>query len=542
MRDIGVLRRHWFIRSPRTKSAISVKPALQKIDQVSQQCCALLIAAALLSSVLGFCGYFLTMPAWAQAKDDAQVRHYVAVNGSDEGPGDIERPWATINHAAEQAEAGDTIVIHGGRYVLSGQVRPRNSGRQNAWITFTGYPGEEPVLDAQLLPRSSLVHDGLENGAFQIERVSYVRVANLTVINSHDAGFTVRDSNNVDLINNSSKGSFSSGIAVWDTLHNGKVTEHIRILGNTITKATSWDLAPPDTPRRGEPPHEAISIGGAIDFEVAYNHVYNSDKEGIDVKETSKRGKVHHNLVHNIPRQGIYVDAWFGSINNIDVFSNVIHDCGGAGVVLSAENGQLVEDVRIHDNLIFNNEGSGLFLSRWGVDSPRRDVKIYNNVFYHNGYGPAAPGQAYYWLTGGLYLYSRNVFDLSIVNNIFSDNRGFQIGFSELFLADGKSWPAIARAQNIRIAGNLIDGRNTIASPIESGGTPPDRVKIYAINGKLAVFGDPMFKDPDNENFTARRASPALVGRVAEGIYVSRAESKFWWKHGFPPRLNSWNH
>ena len=46
-----------------------------------------------------------------------------------------------------------------------------------------------------------------------------------------------------------------------------------------------------------EPPHEALSIGGAVDFEVAYNHVYDSDKEGIDIKETSKRGKVHHNLV-----------------------------------------------------------------------------------------------------------------------------------------------------------------------------------------------------------------------------------------------------
>ena len=522
--------------------AISVKPASQKIGRVAQQC-ALLMAAALLSSVLGFCGYFLTMPALAQAKDNshkriAHVRHYVAVDGSDEGPGDIERPWATINHAAEQAAAGDTIVVRGGRYLLSAQVRPRNSGRQNAWITFTGYQGEEPVLDAQLLLRSSLVQDGLDNGAFQIERVSYVRVANLTVINSHDAGFTVRDSNNVDLINNSTKGSFSSGIAVWDTLHNGKVTEHIRILGNTITKATSWDLAPPNTPRRGEPPHEAISIGGAIDFEIAYNHVFDSDKEGIDVKETSKRGKVHHNLVHNIPRQGIYVDAWFGSINDIDIFSNVVHDCGMAGVVLSVENGQSVDSVRIHENLIFNNEGSGLFFSRWGVDGPRRNVKIYNNVFYHNGYGTPASGQTYYWLTGGLYLYSRNVFDLSIIDNIFSDNRGFQIGFSELFLADGKSWSAMAQEQNIRISGNLIDGTASIASPIESGGNPADRVKIYAINGETPILGNPMFKDPANEDFTGNRGSPAVVGRVARRIDALGGKTKFWWKHDFPPKLN----
>ena len=73
-----------------------------------------------------------------------------------------------------------------------------------------------------MVPRSALVKDGLDNGAFQIEGVSYVRVANLTVINSHDAGFTIRDSSNIDLINNSTKGTFSSGIAVWDTNHEGE--------------------------------------------------------------------------------------------------------------------------------------------------------------------------------------------------------------------------------------------------------------------------------------------------------------------------------
>ena len=108
-----------------------------------------------------------------------------------------------------------------------------------AWITFIGYPGEEPILDVQLVPRSSLAQGGLDNGAFQIEGVSYVRVTNLTVINSHDAGFTIRDSSNIDLINNSTKGTFSSGITIWDTDHEGKKTTHIQIIGNTITRATT---------------------------------------------------------------------------------------------------------------------------------------------------------------------------------------------------------------------------------------------------------------------------------------------------------------
>ena len=74
--------------------------------------------------------------------------HFVAVNGNDNGPGTADRPWATINHAAEQVEAGGTVAVRGGHYVLSAQVRPRDSGRSDAWITFIGYHGGKTVSDA----------------------------------------------------------------------------------------------------------------------------------------------------------------------------------------------------------------------------------------------------------------------------------------------------------------------------------------------------------------------------------------------------------
>ena len=499
------------------------------------------IIGLLLLACFGFCNSS-TSPAFAKKESASEdlfgnrgATHFVATSGNDNGPGTAERPWATVNYAAEQAGPGDTIIVRGGHYVLPAQVRLRNSGRPDAWITFMGHRGEEAILDAQMVrrPPSAI----LNNGAFQIEGVSFIRVANLRVINSHDAGFTVRDSNNVDLINNSTKGTFSSGIAVWDTNHEGKVANNIRIIGNTITNATTWDLAPPDVPKRRWAPHEALSIGGAVNFEVAYNHVYGSDNEGIDVKETSKRGKVHHNLVHDMGAQGIYVDAWFGEIDDIEVFSNVVHDCRGAGMVLSVENGESVSKVAIHHNLIFNNDGSGMFFSRWGVNNIRRNIEVSNNVFHHNGYGPAKPGQTYHWLTGGLYLYSTKLYGISIRRNIFSDNRGFQIGYSDLFLKDGRSWPEAAQEHGIQITDNLIDGRNTTDLPIKSGGAPADQVDIYAVNGDAAVFGSPLFKDSANQDFTLRRGSPAAAGHIAAGAYAPGSPSHLWWKRNFPPRL-----
>ena len=64
------------------------------------------------------------------------AKYFVAVDGNDNGPGTGERPWATIYYAAQQAQAGDTVFVRGGHYVLTAQIRPRNSGRSDAWITF----------------------------------------------------------------------------------------------------------------------------------------------------------------------------------------------------------------------------------------------------------------------------------------------------------------------------------------------------------------------------------------------------------------------
>jgi hypothetical protein len=140
-------------------------------------------------------------------------------------------------------------------------------------------------------------------------------------------------------------------------------------------------------------------------------------------------------------------------------------------------------------------------------------------------------------MTGGLYLYSPNVRDVSINDNVFSDNCGFQIGYSELFLKDSRSWQTVAREKEIAINGNLIDGRNTIGSPIESGGNVQDRVKIYAANGRRAILGDPMFKNPANQDFMPRRSSPAAAAGTTAGAYAFRSPRDLWWKQNFPPQL-----
>ena len=222
------------------------------------------------------------------------------------------------------------------------------------------------------------------------------------------------------------------------------------------------------------------------------------------------------------------------SIDDIEIVANVVHDCHGSGIALSAENGTSIDGIAIRRNLVFGNDGSGLYFSRWGANNARRNITIANNVFHHNGYGKPAAGQDYYWQVGGIYLYSNNVRDVAIADNILSDNRGFQIGYSELFLEGGRSWPDVARELRIGITGNLLDGADGPPA-IRSGGNPVDQVMIYAINGDRARLGDPRFRDPAAQDFRPQKGSPAFSGRRPAGAYRPGESPDFWWKHDFPP-------
>ncbi len=468
----------------------------------------------------------------------ADKTFYVAPDGSDANPGTWEQPWATLNHAAETLRAGEMVLVRGGVYDLTRQVRLKNSGRADAWIIYAGYPGEKAILDARNVPvgppgsASPWPHD---QGAFQIDSVNYVRVQNLTVRNSHNSGFTIRDSSYIELYNNTADTTFSPGIAVWDTNHDGLNCAHHKIIGNTLINTNTWDMAPAWSDRKGEPPHEAISIAGSQYFEVAYNHVYNCDKEGIDVKETSKHGTVHHNYVHHVDRQGLYVDSWFGVLEDVELYENVVFACRGAGIAISVEGGQQAQNIRIHHNLVYNNLGTGLLFGRWGGDGARQNISIHHNTFHHNGWGDGGGGR-YFWITGGLYLFSTNLQNIDIRNNIFSDNRGFQIGYSDDYLKLGSDIDNVLSKKNIVIDYNLFWEKSPVKYPINVG-WPGNYADVYAFVGEYAVLGDPLFTNPAQHRFDLAVGSPAIgSGDGGDmGAFAAGTEPELWWLGQFPP-------
>lgn len=410
---------------------------------------------------------------------------WVSPRGDDRDPGTRERPWATIQRAAEVLGPGDRVEIRRGTYRIDAPIVPRGSGTADAWIEYVAHEGERVVIDASDVPvppplgEPPYPHD---QGAFLLEGVAYVRVEGLTLRDSHMAGFTVRDSHHVALVGNATKDTYASGIAVWDTQHDDRGTEDVEIRGNTVTRANTRRMRPAWVEDENEAPHEAISIGGAVRFAVVDNHVHHTDKEGIDVKETSKHGLVSGNHVHHVERQGIYVDGWFGLLADIEIASNHVHDCGGAGVVVSVEGGPGVEDVWIHDNRIEDNDGTGILFGRWGEDGPRRRIAIEDNLVIHNGHGRPKPGERFHWLTGGIFLYSNALADVRIEGNVVERNAAFQLAASQRWLDDGTPLPEALERAGIVVRSNHASPRGP-AEPVRVGWPPHDYTWAHAIEG-----------------------------------------------------------
>ena len=73
---------------------------------------------------------------------DEVTTYYVAKNGSDKNPGTEEKPFLTINKAAQLADAGDTVII--GEGVYREYVNPARGGlSEDSRITYKAKDGEQ---------------------------------------------------------------------------------------------------------------------------------------------------------------------------------------------------------------------------------------------------------------------------------------------------------------------------------------------------------------------------------------------------------------
>ncbi|MBN2147799.1 MAG: right-handed parallel beta-helix repeat-containing protein [Anaerolineales bacterium] len=382
--------------------------------------------------------------------------YYVAPTGDDDNPGTLASPWQTIQKAAETLGAGDTVYIRAGTY--SEQVVAQHSGSPGNPITFAAYPGETATLDGS----SVTLPDDLA-GLFEIASQSYIRVSGLRVIHAgpynDNAGILVMDSSDIVIENVSTDQTQSSGIGVWGS-------QRVTIQGNRIEWAglSGWQ--------------ECITVAGTDDFVVRDNVVLNCQKEGICLKDGDSNGQAYDNQVNGSKRNAIYVDAWDKYTHDIDVYQNLVHhSIEGAGLAVASEQGGQLSNIRLYNNVAYQNNTYGIEISYCCTDShPMDTILLINNTLYDNG-------NEVDW-GGGIIADNPQAENVTIRNNITSQNLTFQIAVA-----------ANVPAANVTVDHNLIDGYRGYED------------EVY---GEDYVEGDPMFVNPGGANFHLQAGSPAV--------------------------------
>lgn len=129
--------------------------------------------------------------------------YHVAMTGSDSNPGTSERPWRTIQHAADALSPGNIVYVHDGVYTES--VLISHSGSSGNPITFAAYPGENTALDGS----------GSEWAGFIIDQgVSYIVLDGFQLRNYSDTGVDVRGTNTYVTLSELDISRASTGIRI----------------------------------------------------------------------------------------------------------------------------------------------------------------------------------------------------------------------------------------------------------------------------------------------------------------------------------------
>jgi hypothetical protein len=467
-----------------------------------------------------------------------QTSFYVATYGSDSNPGTLDRPWRTLQKAANTLVAGHTLKILPGTYYES--ITPKNSGNASAYITYTADPGTV-ILDGSGL---SLSIDSSTDSLVQIQGKSYIKVQNLTIRNStahcvniisysdirpsfieitglniqncNDVGIRVRSTDHLLVKDNQINHiNYSSGIGVW-------WSTNVTVDHNTITNAHYYHEC------QGAY-EEALTISGVNHFEVMNNTLDNTEanppgfcsrneKLGIDVKESSQNGLVHHNTVRHMTAAGIYVDGWHAgangtpTLNHINIYQNQVGDGGGITVGCEQSDG-IVEYINIYNNLVLNVSFTGIDVrGAWG-DGLRKNINIYNNTIY-GALPEGGNGGAGIYVTT-THLGSNNGDAPVIIRNNIS---------MFYFLSSGGGTLGQIVAGNSSIASMITADHNLVYGPQKCSYDYPSCVEVGN-----RIFSNPIivFSNPTAFDLHLKNGSPA----IDKGLNINVVPNDF---DGFP--------
>jgi parallel beta-helix repeat protein len=272
---------------------------------------------------------------------------YVATTGSDSAAGGSATPWRTLQHAADQVAAGDTVIVRAGNYA---GFDLRTSGTASARITFRGESGA--TINA--------VNPVTNRDGINIENADYITVENFTLIGTNDSTTS------------------RAGIrVVGDGFDTGTFSRGMIIRNNRADRWGYW----------------GIFTGFTDDILIEGNECSRSVREhGIYFSNSADRPTLRGNRVWGNRANGIHMngDIFTGntSLPRVDgvitgavVERNIIHGNGlGGGSGINCDG---VRDSVIRNNLLYDNHASGIALYRIDGGASSTGNTIVNNTIIH---------------------------------------------------------------------------------------------------------------------------------------------------------------
>ncbi len=254
------------------------------------------------------------------------VDYYVKNGGNDGQDGlTLGTAWATLGHAADLVNPGDTVRVQDGSY-------------QGFYLDRSGAPGNPITFRADGANVRITQDNGTTPDGINVEGADHVVIDGFIVDNRTRAGIRV---------------ALSSFVTVRNcrTGFNGR-----------------W----------------GIFTGFADDFTVEFNETHHSQIEhGIYVSNSGDRPVIRGNLVHDNNANGIHMNGdesqgGDGTISEALVERNVIYGNGAAGG--SGINMDGVTDSVVRNNLLYDNHASGVSLYRIDGATGSNDNLIVNNT------------------------------------------------------------------------------------------------------------------------------------------------------------------
>jgi len=388
----------------------------------------------------------------------ANAATYVVDNANpkagDANDGSPAAPWKTIQHAADVAQAGDTVCVMAGEYAE--RVSVKNSGAEGAKLVF------------RALPRRSVTMEGFNTG-----EANYVRIEGFRITSA-------RLQNGIELAG-----------------------RHVEIVDNYFTRvkaAVQGDY--------GEETENDRDWSDSGDVLVAYNELYQTQ---YGFMMTGDHWRIESNEVRRLT---MYDEAGQGDCDYTRPFGrdhvirwNYFHgtntkETGRAHVdgaqVFTAHN-LTAHNVLIEENMICDF-GQG-FMGSSSVPGAVGDFTFRRNIF--------ACGTPKY--SGAWGVCSAGVPNTIIENNTFSDLLYYAVGI----VGDGVTGGVVRNNVCAHMDTSIIDAHGRHTKPTNPVIERNLVFEAKPSKGKDDIVGkDPMFADREARNFRLLPGSPAIDAGV----------------------------